>query len=164
MDINQGQISDLTSITDIFNDYIENTYARFETSPFSYQNRATWFSQFAENSRYQIFVAHEDHHVLGFACSQPYRMFSAFDETVEVTVYLTPRARGNGVGSALYQHLFDALAQQSVHRAVLGIALPNDASVALHKRFGFREIGVFTEYAKKNGQYISSVWLEKSFE
>ncbi|EEX92101.1 phosphinothricin N-acetyltransferase [Vibrio orientalis CIP 102891 = ATCC 33934] len=45
-----------------------------------------------------------------------------------------------------------------------GIALPNDASVALHKRFGFREIGVFNEYAKKNGQYISSVWLEKALD
>ncbi|EMB48919.1 toxin resistance protein, partial [Vibrio mimicus CAIM 602] len=39
----------------------------------------------------------------------------------------------------------------------------NDASVALHKRFGFREVGVFNEYAKKHGQNISSVWLEKAF-
>ncbi|CAG8998766.1 MAG: hypothetical protein CENE_00726 [Candidatus Celerinatantimonas neptuna] len=118
MGIRQGQLSDLRSITDIFNDYIENTHARFETSPFSYQNRAEWFSQFAQNSKYQIFVAHEDHHVLGFACSQPYRMFSAFDETVEVTIYLASKARGNGVGSALYQHLLDALAPQAVHQAL----------------------------------------------
>jgi phosphinothricin acetyltransferase len=43
------------------------------------------------------------------------------------------------------------------------VALPNEASVALHHKFGFNEVGVFNDYAIKNGQYISSVWLEKRF-
>jgi len=48
-----------------------------------------------------------------------------------------------------------------VHVALAGIALPNDASVALHRNFGFTEVGTFREYAIKNGQYISSVWMQR---
>jgi phosphinothricin acetyltransferase len=44
--------------------------------------------------------------------------------------------------------------------ALAGIALPNDASVALHRKFGFTEVGVFEEYAIKNGTYVSSVWMQ----
>jgi phosphinothricin acetyltransferase len=53
------------------------------------------------------------------------------------------------------------LKNEALHLAIAGIALPNDASVALHKKFGFEEVGVFKEYAVKNGQYISSIWMQK---
>ncbi|MEZ9445761.1 N-acetyltransferase family protein, partial [Vibrio sp. 10N.286.49.C3] len=107
-------------------------------------------------------VATENEILLGFACSQQYRAMSAFEETAEVTVYLAQAAKGKGLGSKLYSQLFSSIHTYGIHRVLSGIALPNDASIALHKRFGFREVGVFNEYAKKNGQYISSMWLEKS--
>lgn len=162
MEVRLGRLSDVWQITDIFNYYIEHTNARFETMPFSYENRQSWFSQFAGDSKHQLFVVVENENILGFACSQPYRATSAFEDTVEVTIYLAPEATGKGLGSILYSKLFDALVEQGVHRALSGVALPNDASLALHRRFGFREVGVFKEYAKKNGQYISSMWLEKA--
>jgi phosphinothricin acetyltransferase len=59
--------------------------------------------------------------------------------------------------------LFDTLAlEPSVHVALAGIALPNDASVALHRKHGFTEVGTFREYAIKNGRYISSVWMQRA--
>ena len=164
MEVRLGRLSDVRCITDIFNYYIEHTNARFETALLSYENRQAWFSQFAGDSKHQLFVAVENENILGFACSQPYRATSAFEDTVEVTIYLAPEVKGKGVGTLLYSKLFETLAEQGVHRALSGIALPNDASLALHKRFGFREVGVFQEYAKKNGQYINSMWLEKAFD
>jgi len=161
MDIRLGELSDVPAITDIFNFYIINTNARFEEQIFSYEDRLEWFQQFKPDSKHQIYVAVENTLVLGFACSQLYRPASAFEHTVEVTVYLDEYAKGKGVGSSLYNRLFTALKRQNVHRALSGIALPNDASIALHKRFGFEEVGTFNEYAKKHGHYISSVWLEK---
>ncbi|QUM76164.1 N-acetyltransferase family protein [Moritella sp. 24] len=161
MEIRFGKLSDVIVITDIFNFYIINTNARFEEQIFSYEDRLEWFQQFESNSKYQIYVVIENDSVLGFACSQPYRSISAFEGTVEVTVYLDENAKGKGVGSSLYSRLFVELEAQGVHRVLSGIALPNDASIALHKRFGFREVGVFNEYAQKNGKYISSIWLEK---
>jgi phosphinothricin acetyltransferase len=51
--------------------------------------------------------------------------------------------------------------KEKVHLVVAGVAQPNPASVTLHRKFGFREVGEFTEYAKKSGHYISSLWFEK---
>ena len=164
MEIRTGKLADVSSITDIFNYYIEHSNARFEESPLSLDNRLKWFSQFEPDSRHQIYVASDNGKLIGFACSQPYRGMAAFDETVEVTVYLAPFIQGKGVGSKLYEKLFSAIQAHGVHRVLSGVALPNEASIALHKRFGFREVGVFNEYAKKNGEYISSMWLEKIFD
>ena len=164
MEIRTGKLADVSSITDIFNYYIEHSNARFEESPLSLDNRLKWFSQFKPDSRHQIYVAIDNGKLIGFACSQPYRAMAAFDETVEVTVYLAPFIQGKGVGSKLYEKLFGAIQAHGVHRVLSGVALPNEASIALHKRFGFREVGVFNEYAKKNGEYISSMLLEKKFD
>ncbi|QUJ69413.1 N-acetyltransferase (plasmid) [Photobacterium sp. GJ3] len=159
--IEVGNLSHIPAITAIFNHYIEHTQARFETEPMTLGNRNQWFTQFQPESPHQLFVAVENHQVLGFACSQPYRPSSAFAETVEVTIYLHPDAKGHGLGSALMARLLDALASQPVHCALSGIALPNDASVALHQKFGFTEVGVFPEYARKQGEYLSSLWMAK---
>jgi phosphinothricin acetyltransferase len=164
VEIRVGKLSDIVAITDIFNFYIEHTNARFEVHAFTQENRLNWFSQFSCNSKHQLFVAIKDGELLGFACSQPYRDISAFEDTVEVTVYLAPTAKGKGIGSKLYTQLFSSIRCCGVHRALSAVALPNDASLRLHTRFGFREVGVFNEYAKKHGQYISSVWLEKTFD
>ncbi|MEP4546965.1 MAG: N-acetyltransferase family protein [Saccharospirillum sp.] len=162
MEIRSGKLTDVVGITDIFNFYIENTNARFEEIPFTVKNRQEWFSQFSNDAKHQLYVATENEVLLGFACSQQYRAISAFDDTVEVTVYLAKGAKGKGLGSKLYTQLFSSISTYGVHRLLSGVALPNDASVALHKRFGFKEVGVFNEYAKKHGQYISSLWLEKA--
>jgi phosphinothricin acetyltransferase len=77
---------------------------------------------------------------------------------------VAPDASGRGVGSELYERLFADLAGLGLHRAVVGIALPNEASVRLHARFGFRPVGVFDEYACKNGRLISSQWMERAME
>ena len=163
MKIRTALHSDVRSITDVFNYYIANTNARFEERPFTLENRLNWFEQFSPNTKHQLLVAEHQGNIVGFACSQPYRPSEAFADTVEVTIYLSSDVKGKGTGSALYQALMEELKLQGVHRALSGIALPNEASIALHKKFGFREVGVFDSYAKKNGSYISSVWLEKLF-
>src|SRR5258708_27031473 len=61
----------------------------------------------------------------------------------------------------LYGELLKRLETQDVHLAVAGVALPNDASIALHRKLGFEEIGIFKEYATKHGQLISSVWFQR---
>jgi phosphinothricin acetyltransferase len=59
--------------------------------------------------------------------------------------------------------LVDELANERLHRAVAGFALPNEASVQLHRRFGFTDIGVFDEYARIRGRYVSSLWMQRRF-
>jgi phosphinothricin acetyltransferase len=67
------------------------------------------------------------------------------------------------VGTSLCRALFESIADEPIHAVVVGIAMPNDASVALHRMFGFTEVGTFREYATKNGQYVSSLWMQRLF-
>jgi phosphinothricin acetyltransferase len=160
--ITAGTEDNLLAIVGILNYTAANSTARFETRPVSVAERRDWFGRFSATGPYRLLVARDGDQVLGFACSQRYRDHEAFRETVEVSIALDVSRRGQGVGTTLYRALFESLAlEPSVHVALAGIALPNDASVALHRKSGFTEVGTFREYAIKNGQYISSVWMQR---
>ncbi|MFD7666852.1 GNAT family N-acetyltransferase [Streptomyces sp. NPDC059788] len=152
---------DLPGIVAIQDHLAATSHARFATRPQSMEERREWFAQFAGTGPYRMLVARRGGQVLGYACSQRYRDQDAFRETVEVSVGLGEDSRGQGLGTALYRALFGLLADEPVHVALAGIALPNDASVSLHRKFGFAEIGTFREYAVKNGRYLSSMWMQR---
>jgi phosphinothricin acetyltransferase len=160
-EIAPGLAADLPGIVEIYNDSAANSIANFDTQPTSVAERDGWFAQFSPAGPHRLLVARRGPLVVGYASSQPYRAHPAFAETVEVSIALRPGSRGQGVGSALYGDLFGSLAREPVHVALAGIALPNDASVALHRKFGFTEVGTFREYAVKDGRYLSSVWMQR---
>ncbi len=156
-----GKLEDLAALTDIYNHAILNSHATFLTHPVQPILRRPWMDGFRDKGPYRLLVATEAGVVLGYASSQPYRGLPAFNETIETSVYLAAGAQGKGLGTILYEGLFDLLKNEKIHRAVVGIALPNEASVRLHRKFGFTDIGVFDEYAKVNGVYYSSLWMQK---
>jgi phosphinothricin acetyltransferase len=153
--------ADLPGIVAILNYTVAHSIASFATRPTSVAERRNWFEQFSSTGPYRLLVARRGSLLLGYACSQRYRDHEAFRETIEVGIALDVSCRGQGVGSLLYRALFECLADEPVHAILAGIAMPNDASVALHRKFGFTEIGTFHEYAVKNGQYISSLWMQR---
>jgi phosphinothricin acetyltransferase len=152
---------DLPAIVDILNYTAAHSIASFATEPTTVAERRDWFAQFSSPGPYRLLTARRGNLLLGYACSQRYRDHEAFRETVEVTIALDVSCRGQGAGTLLYRALFECLADEPVHVFLAGIAMPNDASVALHRKFGFTEVGTFREYAVKNGQYISSLWMQR---
>ncbi|MGE3728727.1 MAG: N-acetyltransferase family protein [Candidatus Sericytochromatia bacterium] len=155
--------ADLEALAEIYNHYVFHSHATFDTEPLQFEARQRWLNKYAKTGPYRLWLAERGHQILGFASSNPYRDHPAFCQTVETSIYLAPTCQGQGVGSALYTRLFESLADQGLHRAIAGIALPNPASVALHQKFGFSEVGTFDEYACKNGVFISSIWMQKKF-
>ncbi len=153
--------ADLPGIVAILNHIDATSHATFNTHPATVDERLPWFQQFAVSGPHRLLVARHAGSVLGYTCTAPYRSHEAFRETVETSIALAADARGQGLGTLLYRTLFDALAGEPIHTMVAGIALPNDASVALHRRFGFTDVGTFHEYALKNGHYISSLWMQR---
>ena len=158
--VRPGTRRDLAELVHIYNHYVVNSYATFDTEPFTVESRAAWLDRFSDVGPYRLLVACHGDRVAGCASSGPYRDHPALARTVEVGIYLHPELRTRGIGSALYRSLLDSLRSEDVHVALAGIALPNDASVALHRKFGFKEVGVFEEYAVKNDSYISSLWMQ----
>ena len=160
-DIGPASEADLPRIVEMLNDTAAESIANFASRPVSVADRRDWFRQFSVTGPYRALVARRGGRVVGYACTQRYRDHEAFRETVEISIALDATCRGQGVATTLYRELLDSIAQEPVHVIVAGVALPNAASVALHRKFGFTEVGTFREYAVKNGQYISSLWMQR---
>lgn len=161
VEIGPGTEGDLPAIVAILNYTIVNSNATLTSQPITVAERRDWFERFSPTGPHRLLVARRGNQVLGYAASQPYRDHEGFRETVEVSIALDVSSRGQGVGTALYRALFECLTSEPVHVALAGIVVPNDASIALHCKFGFTEVGTFHEYAVKNGRYLSSVWMER---
>jgi len=157
--------ADVPALTDIYNHYVRTSGVTFDTTEFTTQQRQEWFSHYATTGPHRLLVAVDSGSagmVLGYATSSPVRPKPGYVTSVETSVYLRPDAIGRGLGTLLYRAIFDALAGQDLHRAYAGVALPNDASVRLHERLGFREIGTFAEVGRKFGRYWDVLWFERS--
>jgi phosphinothricin acetyltransferase len=159
-----GVASDLVAINDIYNHYVATSHCTFDIEPISMPTREAWFEQFTDSGPHRLRVASHDDRVVGFAYSSPLRPRAAYDSSVEFTLYIHPETVAAGVGSALYRDLIAVLkaAQIRLNRVYAGIALPNDASIALHTRFGFRKVGVWSEVGLKFDTYWDVAWYERS--
>jgi len=129
---------------------------------FTTEGRREWFSHYAATGPHRLLVADVDGRVTGYATSGTFRLKPAYARTVETTIYLDPSATGRGIGSHLYGELLDVVSAAGMHRAYAGVALPNDASEALHRRFGFRDVGTFTEVGWKQGRWVDVRWYERA--
>ena len=161
--IRRVEQGDLPALTGIYNYYVRETPVSFDIEPRTPQQRQAWLDGFAATGRYQCFVAVKDGEPVGWASSHPYKDRAAYDTTVMSSVYLSPESCGLGLGRRLYATLFDALKNEDIHRAVVGITLPNAASVGLHLAFGFELVGTYPEVGRKFGRFWDVATYLKPF-
>lgn len=161
VEVRPGHEEDLPALRDIYNHHVLHGHATFDETTVSLQERRAWFAKYAPTGPHRLLVAVDEGGVAGCASSGPYRPHPAFRHTVETSVYLAPDRVGRGIGGLLYDALLAELAGTEADRVVAAVALPNDASVALHLSRGFTVVGTFTDYAVKGGRRISSTWFER---
>ena len=149
---------DLAAISDIYAHEAATGIATFDTEPKSME---LWRRLLASpDAGDHLLVAEEGGSILGYAASGPYRPRPAYRHTREASVYLTEAARGRGVGRRLYDDLLTALRTDGVHLVVAVVALPNDASLALHRSCGFTSVGVLHDVGRKFDRWIDTELLE----
>jgi L-amino acid N-acyltransferase YncA len=100
----------------------------------------------------------------GYVYASKHRERAAYQWSVDVTAYVREDARGQGVGKRLYARLFDELVQLGYFQAFAGIALPNEASVALHESLGFEPLGVYRKVGFKHGAWCDVGWWQKQLQ
>ena len=108
--------------------------------------------------RYPWIVAEEDGRVVGYVYASAHRTRAAYAWAVETSVYLAEEAQGRGLGRTLYTVLFAVLRAQGYVGAYAGVTVPNDASLGLHRAFGFETIGVFPHLGFKGGRWHDVWW------
>jgi phosphinothricin acetyltransferase len=154
--------ADAEAIADIYNYYVTDTIVTFEEEPVSPSEIARRI-HYVQGARLPWLVAEEDGKVLGYAYATPWKDRIGYRFSVEITVYLDRNCKGRGIGSQLYEELFAQLEKAGVRSAVGGVALPNDASVALHEKFGMRKVAEFERIGVKFDQWINVAYWQRSF-
>jgi 2-haloacid dehalogenase len=162
VDVRTAEDSDAEQLIAIYNHYVMTGGATFDLDPVPVDRAAEFFEHYGATGPHRLLVATIDGRVAGYATSGQLRSRPAYDASVEVTVYLAPDAGGRGIGSMLYQQLLADLAAEGLHRALAVIAQPNPASVALHRRFGFTDVGVMHEVGRKHGRWWDVLWMERA--
>ena len=105
-------------------------------------------------------VAEREGEVVGYAYATAFNERPAYRWSASVSVYVADAARGQGVGRALYQALFERLRERGFRMACAGITLPNEASEGLHESLGFELVGVNREIGWKEGAWRDVGWYQ----
>lgn len=152
--------ADAEAIANIYNHYVCDTIVTFEEEPVSAAEMA---ARMAEVQSFALpwLVAERGDKVVGYSYATKWKGRRGYRFSVEVTVYLDPRAVGGRIGTRLYEALFEALRGRSIRAAIGGVALPNDASVALHEKLGMEKVAHFKEVGVKFDRWIDVAYWQK---
>ena len=151
-------VSDAPSLAATYAPHCTEGLASFETEAPSVDEMAERVRRTITTYPWLVAVDGVRGAVAGYACGSEHRERAGYRWSVDVAVYVAPSAAGRGVGRTLYGRLLPLLAAQGFHRAHAGIALPNDASVALHRAAGFEPVGVYREVGYKRGAWLDVQW------
>lgn len=146
-------LADAKQIADIYNYYIRETIITFEEEVVSAQDIEQRIKKVTAKG-YPFFVYEENGIIVGYAYLSNWRERSAYDITLETSVYLNHNSIGSGIGSVLYKELIVRAKKINIHSLIGVISLPNDESRKLHKKFNFELIGNFKESGKKFDKLI----------
>lgn len=142
--------ADAAAIAAIYRPYVERTHFTFEEIPPDAADIAARFG----SPVHPWLVAEEGERVVGYASTSPMRNRAAYRWSVETGIYLAPGAQGRGLGRQLLSTHLELLERQGMVTAIAGIALPNDASIALHEKLGFRLSGIERGVGFKLGRWV----------
>jgi len=106
-------------------------------------------------------VAERDGTILGYAYGSEHRTRAAYRTSCDVAVYVDPQWNRQGIGRSLYEALLPRLEARKMHAAFAGIALPNEASIALHRATGFDLVGTYREVGWKRGGWRDVAWFQR---
>lgn len=159
--IRPATINDLPRITEIYNEAVLNTTATFDTEPKSIEDRTQWFKNHTE--RHPIIVGITDNTIAGWASLSRWSDRSAYDTTVEVSVYVDKDHRGKGIGKQLMEVITLEGKKTGAHNIISRITSGNEKSIHIHELFGYEHVGVLKEVGKKFGQFLDVHMMQKVF-
>ncbi len=108
-----------------------------------------------------VLVADIGNQVSGFATYGAFRTGPGYRHSGEVTIHLTPNARGRGVGRKLMQTLLDMARKDGIHVMVAGVSAENHAAICFHQALGFAEVARMPEVGRKAGRWLDLILLQK---
>jgi len=159
--IRAAREADAAAIADIYNEGIATRLATFETEPRTASDVELWL---AAGERLPTLVAEEDRAVLGWARIVAYSDRRVYAGVGEVSVYVTEHARGRGLGRTLLEELQRTATDLGYWKLVGKLFTANEASAAMVRRCGWREVGMHHKHSRLDGEWRDVLVVERLLE
>jgi phosphinothricin acetyltransferase len=154
-------VDDAARVCDIYNHYVQNTCITFEEEPVSIEEMKQRINNVNKDLIWLVYE--ENNEIKGYAYITKWRVRSAYRFSVESTVYVDKDYKGQRIGYKLYSALLEQAGKLGIHVVIGGIALPNEASVKLHEKFGFEKVAQLREVGFKHNQWVDVGYWEFIF-
>ncbi len=154
-----ARLDDAEAIRQIYNREVSTSTVTFDLVPRTLDDQITWLQ--ARSGAHVVLVAEDEDEVVGFASLSPFRDRPAYNSTVESSIYIRSDQRGRGVGALLLDDLVGLAAQHGFHTAIARIVGGHEASIGLHRKAGFAEVGIEREVGRKFGTWLDVVVMQK---
>lgn len=151
--------ADAGALLAIYTPFVEHTTVSFETVAPTREEFAARIRKCT--AQWAWLVAECGGAIAGYASASAHRERAAYRWSVETSAYVDPRFRRRGIATTLYRELFARVTDLGYCNAFAGVALPNDASLALHRGLGFEPIGVFRRVGYKFGAWRDVAWFQR---
>lgn len=152
--------ADLPAVLAIYNDAVLHTTAIWNDTAVDLEDRERWFQQRTEGG-YPVLAADFGGAVVGYASYGPFRPFAGYRHSAELSIYVAQNHRGKGIGRLLMVALLREAEARGIHALLAGIEAENSASIALHRAFGFSEVGRLPEVGQKFGRWLDLVFMQR---
>ena len=152
--------SDAAQVAEIYNHYVLTSTIPFEEEPVAPAEMGRRIAEIAAASLPWLVAVDGNERLAGFAYANKWKTRAAYRFSTEVTVYVRDGLGNAGVGSSLYSALFAALKSRGSHAVIGGVALPNEASLKLHRKFGFKQVAHFEQVGFKFDRWIDVTYWQ----
>ena len=157
--IRPATAKDLPAINDIYNHYVLHSTCTYQEEPSTMDERSAWFK--AHGPHHPVTVATEFGEVVGWASISKFHQRSAYGRTVENSVYVRHDLHRRGIGRALLVDLIERAKGAGHHTIMALIDRDQAGSVAIHRSFGFKEVGCLREVGHKFNRWLDVVYMQK---
>jgi phosphinothricin acetyltransferase len=151
--------ADAEAIARIYNYYVANTVITFEEEAVPTPDMGARIAE-AQSLSLPWLVAEVEGAIVGYAYARRWRPRSAYKYSAETTIYLERGYEGRRIGTTLYSALLPLLRERGIHVAIGGVALPNEASVALHEKLGFERVATFRQVGFKHDRWVDVAYWQ----
>lgn len=160
--IRPARKEDLPALTAIYNEAVERTTGTFDTEPKTLEQMGEWFA--AHGASHPVLAAEHSGRVVGWASLSRWSGRCAYARSAEVSVYVDAASRGRGLAGELLDELLRRGRDAGIKQALALITQENEASLRLHARRGFAEVGRMKRVGEKFGRVLDVSILQLSLE
>lgn len=151
--------SDISAITEIYNDAILNATATFDTEIKSTEDMLKWLNN--HNEKFCVMVAEINEEVVAWASLSQYSDRCAYDQTAEFSVYVHPKHRRKGLSKLITEAVLNQGKSKGVKAVISRITEGNEISVKIHEKFQFFTVGILKQVGVKFGKTLDVLIMQK---